>query len=357
MAHELDLTLGTAAFAYTGKAPWHGLGHSLPPGQPIEVWREKAGMLWNIARSRVQYNVNGEMKPFEGRVVLYRDDTGAPLGDVSDGFKIVQPNDILQFQRELCEAHGLTMETAGVLRGGRRFFALAKTGTAIETGTADRKDPALLYVLIATAADGTMSTVTLPTGVRVVCANTWRQAIGENGEKAGKGNRYSHRSVFNADEARHNLGFEVGEAASAFERHGERLRELEARRVKETEAAGFFRALLRPKAEEKPGEAAKPVPAEPKRDPRGLDSLLTAYHAAPGALPGTARGLWEATTYFLDHQRGTDREKRLDSAWLGQGAEMKERAWTMLENLVDFDKTRATLGLADIIAATQAAQG
>ena len=34
--------------AYTNQQPWHGLGHHLPPKQPIEVWADKAGMDWQI---------------------------------------------------------------------------------------------------------------------------------------------------------------------------------------------------------------------------------------------------------------------------------------------------------------------
>ena len=29
MAHMIDTTTGTAAMAYTGKTPWHGLGQTL----------------------------------------------------------------------------------------------------------------------------------------------------------------------------------------------------------------------------------------------------------------------------------------------------------------------------------------
>ncbi len=32
--------------AYAGQAPWHGIGSQLAPNQPIEVWRDRAGMNW-----------------------------------------------------------------------------------------------------------------------------------------------------------------------------------------------------------------------------------------------------------------------------------------------------------------------
>ena len=30
--------------AYAGQKPWHGLGNWLAPQQPIEVWKQQAGM-------------------------------------------------------------------------------------------------------------------------------------------------------------------------------------------------------------------------------------------------------------------------------------------------------------------------
>ena len=30
--------------AYAGDKPWHGLGNKLAPQQPIEAWRQQAGM-------------------------------------------------------------------------------------------------------------------------------------------------------------------------------------------------------------------------------------------------------------------------------------------------------------------------
>ena len=48
--------------AYAGEKPWHGLGNKLAPQQPIEVWKQQAGMDWKIEESEVRYIVDARPK-------------------------------------------------------------------------------------------------------------------------------------------------------------------------------------------------------------------------------------------------------------------------------------------------------
>ena len=127
MAHEVQ------TMAYVGDEPWHGLGNKLSPNQPIEVWAEQAGMNWRIESSDVSYYAQhaagGQLiMPFSDNKVLYRSDTLEPLSVVSQRYQEVQPSEILEFYRDLTEQADFELETAGVLKGGRKFWALAKTG-------------------------------------------------------------------------------------------------------------------------------------------------------------------------------------------------------------------------------------
>jgi hypothetical protein len=82
MAHLVE------QMAYVGAAPWHALGHQLPPKQPLEVWAQKAGMDWTIRETPVRYLAQPEdggsaIMAFDEQKVLYRSDTNAPLSVVS----------------------------------------------------------------------------------------------------------------------------------------------------------------------------------------------------------------------------------------------------------------------------------
>ena len=144
--------------AYAGEKPWHGLGNRLAPQQPIEIWKRQAGMDWKIDEAEVRYVAGshnlGVIHAFPGQKALYRSDTRAPLSVVSKRFQVVQPGQILEFYRDLTACNGFELETAGVLREGRKFWALARTGQSTTLKGRDRVDG---YLLPATACDGTLA--------------------------------------------------------------------------------------------------------------------------------------------------------------------------------------------------------
>lgn len=158
--------------AYAGEKPWHGLDNRLAPQQSIEVWKRQAGMYWKIEEAEVRYvtgNQNlGVIHAFPEQKVLYRSDNRTPLSMVSKRFRAVQPGQILEFYRDLTANSGFELETAGVLREGRKFWALARTGQSTTLKGRDKVDG---YLLLATACDGTLATTAQFTSVRVVCNN------------------------------------------------------------------------------------------------------------------------------------------------------------------------------------------
>jgi len=96
MAHLIE------QMAYVGQIPWHGLGNELTSNQPLDVWAKQAGLDWQIQESPVRFVTNagsplGEILSYPDSKVLYRSDTKAPLSVVGNRFKVVQPEEILEF--------------------------------------------------------------------------------------------------------------------------------------------------------------------------------------------------------------------------------------------------------------------
>lgn len=328
MAHLIE------KMAFTGDIPWHRLGHRLLPKQPLEVWAQQAGMDWTIQETPVRYMTRDPacvepqqaLESFAEHKVLYRSDTGAALSVVGHRYQVVQPREVLEFYRDLTEIGGYEMETAGVLKAGRKFWALARTGQRVALKGSDTVEG---YLLLATSCDGTLATTATPTTVRVVCHNTLTMAI--NGASSNA-IRVPHSTAFDADAIKRQLGI----AVSHWDSFMYRMKALSERKVKTRESMDYFVQVLNGKPSELTSKAAVHQEIDRKqtavpRD-RAAKRLQALYEgqgrgAELAAAKGTAWGLLNAVTEYVDHERrARSRDNRLDSAWFGQGAALKQRA-------------------------------
>ena len=221
------------SMAYVGATPWHGLGNHLEEQQPLEVWAKQAGMDWSILEAPVRFMTGDEqtssIRTFADNKVLYRSDTNAPLSVVSQRYQVVQPREILEFYRDLTEVSGFELETAGVLKGGRKIWALAKTGQSMSLRGNDVTNG---YLLLATACDGTLATTAQFTSIRVVCNNTLAVALANGNRGVVK---VPHNTSFDAQSVKKQLGISV----SAWDEFMYGLKNLSERKVKSAEAQNY----------------------------------------------------------------------------------------------------------------------
>jgi phage/plasmid-like protein (TIGR03299 family) len=252
--------------------------------------------------------------------VLYRSDTKAPLSVVGNRFKVVQPEEILEFYRDLTDVSGFELDTAGVLKGGRKMWALARTG---QSGVLKGSDQTNAYVLLATACDGTMATTAQFTSIRVVCNNTLAVALQDASATAVK---VRHNTVFDANLVKKQLGISV----TAWDDFMYRLKTLSERKVKATEARNYFLKVFTDDTKEGIG----------KTNERAMAKALALYEgegmgATLASSDGTAYGLLNSITEFIDHHRRAKTiDHRVDSAWFGTGAAVKNRALEQAMSLV-----------------------
>jgi len=313
MAHLVE------TMAYVQEKPWHGLGNLLPPNQPMDVWLREAGMEWSIHESEVLFHVNGSkdhgfnIRTNPESKVLFRSDTLAPLSVVSKRYKVVQPREVLEFYRSLVSAGGFELETAGVLKGGRKLWALAKTGQEMML---KGNDQVKAYLLLATSCDGTLCTTAQFTSVRVVCNNTLQMAVGESSGAV----KVPHSTKFDPELVKKELGIGL----SAWEQFMDSIKVLAERKIHKFEAMNFLVEVL--------GDPELPLADQPNQK-----AIQTVYGLVSGggkgsdmpSASGTAWGLLNGITEYVDHQRrARSQDYRLDSAWFGQGAAIKQRAFS-----------------------------
>jgi len=333
MAHQIE------QIAYVGETPWHGLGNQLSPNQPLEVWAQQAGMDWRIESSNVSYMAQNErgqsiIMPFEEQRVLYRSDTHAPLSVVSQRYQEVQPKEILEFYRDLTEQSGFELETAGVLKGGKKFWALARTG---QSTALTSKDVSNGYILLATACDGTLATTAQFTSIRVVCNNTLAIALRGQSSSAGVV-KVPHSTKFDAGKGKQQLGISV----RAWDEHMYEMKQLTQRNVSQQEAKAYFDAVFNNSTMSisDPEEniiqfyrnvAQQVQEKKPEPNGRAMNKALEMFNgqgrgADLSSAKDTAYGLLCSITEFVDHERrAMSTDHRLDSAWFGAGAGLKQR--------------------------------
>jgi phage/plasmid-like protein (TIGR03299 family) len=309
MAHLLE------QMAFVGATPWHGLGNQLDTNQPIEVRAKQAGMDWQIRETPVRFmtgdgdsNVVGS---FPENKVLFRSDTNAPLSVVSQRYKVVQPSEILEFYRDLTEASGMALATAGILKNGRKFWALARTG---QSSTLKGNDVTNGYVLLATACDGTLATTAQFTSIRVVCNNTLAVALGGSTGAV----KVPHNTLFDAQAVKRQLGISV----SKWDSFNYAMKALSERKVQSHEARNYITRAF----------SNSDKAASASANERGMNKVMALFEgngkgAELASAKGTAFGLLNAVTEFVDHERrARSADHRLESAWFGQGAALKEKA-------------------------------
>ena len=317
MSHELTVRAnGAVEFAYLASdgTPWHGLGQALQDGTSIDGWREAAGMDWRIRRSQVRYAVDRDAEQFitlPEQHVLFRSDTNAPLGVVSNKYQVVQPGEVIEFFRDIAKAGGLELSAAGTIYGGKRFWATAKIGEAAPASVADKIGG---YILISTSADGSLATEVRRTTVRTVCKNTLQMAMAD----AKASIKVSHRSVFDPDSIKEFMG--LNNAAWDAFRHT--VTKLANVAMVEEEAADMAAAIF--------GNTDK------VRETAGFKKVLSLFNgegmgATMDGVLGTRWGLLNAVTEYADHHvRARSDENRFVASQWGAGADLKSRALDLL---------------------------
>lgn len=345
MAHLIDQTNGMDAIAFVGQTPWHGLGQSLSPGQPIEVWKREAGLDYTVCREPVQFATRDKvaLSILEDRHVLYRDDTSAGLSVVSKDYRIVQPGEVLDFFGQLADLGGFELETAGALADGKRIWALAKVHDGAPVIGHDTVRP---YVLLATSYDGTLATTAKFTAVRVVCNNTLTMSTGgqdgvgkretdTEGRAVSTLVRVPHSAKFNADEVRRSLGI----VRDVYDKWLIETRML-AEQAMTMDQADIFTFRLVDSITPKPAD--KMVDIRKTRPYRSIMDIFSGQMIGGELTGGLNRWrMLNAVTEWTDWQRGRSNDTRIQSAWFGASDALKSQAYKMLASNESFRVMKA----------------
>lgn len=353
MSHEISITNDGIAEAYYANVPaWHGLGSVVQGARTSKEAIRLAHLDWDVEALPLftqaptmtpdgvvyQDGAHGTVK-LDSHVALVRTDTGAVLGVSGSDYGIVLNREAFGALDRLAQDGQVFYESAMALRGGRLVVLLARL-PGVDQVTA--KDAVHRYVMLVTSHDGTRALQIIPTAVRVVCANTWRAAIGRGGDVALS---FRHTSGIKQNVA---AGISAVRAANEmFDRDFAMAKRLVERQLRAEEWLSILDTLI-------------PVP-DKQAAPRAWQNATTArsdldllYRTEPtcnlDGIGGTAWAAFNAVTHYVDHGArfrgrpgsfgGTPQEAAFYSRSFGVGNDMKVRAKNAFSALVPVEAGR-----------------
>lgn len=312
MAHMVE------TMAYAGEVPWHGLGVSVPHDLSPAQMLDKAGLDWTVRKVPAFAQV-GDQRVNVGRSALVRSSDNTVLDVVTNDWNPVQNSEAFEFFHEYCAAGDMEMHTAGSLRNGQIVWALAKVKESFELFKGDTIES---YLLFTNPHKFGQSIDVRFTPIRVVCNNTLTLSLSSNTDRMVK---KSHRTAFNAEEIKEQLGI----ATNKLAKYKEMAEFLGSKRYTDESLKDYFNRVFPVIAYDKEkGPQRKEVSKSAAR-------ALAVVENQPGAQ--YAEGSWwqafNAVTYLTDHRIGRSADNRLTSAWFGANKNLKLKA---LETAVEF---------------------
>ena len=177
MSHEIE---NDTKFYSLREPAWHGLGYVSETVMTIDEALVAADMDFEWSTHPVSttvFDANGIESleiPEKFAVVRTnrRNSERSAYGPVGKQYTVHSANEIFSFIDEL-QGGGAVLETVGSLGRGEREFIVVKLPDEVMVGGTDRTS---LYLTGTTAFDGSAATRFDLTGVRIVCANTWKFA-------------------------------------------------------------------------------------------------------------------------------------------------------------------------------------
>jgi len=189
MAHNLDITAGTATALFAREDAWHKLGTTLPDAFTAEDAMD-IGHLggWNVRKAPLTLH---DASPDDDAEVAILDvpDRWATvrtnpingrtdyLGVVGKSYSPIQNEEHCELLNALVGESGAHFDTAGALCGGRQVFITMKLPETMLIGGVDQLD---VYIAALNSHDGTSAFRLMTTPVRIVCANTQAAALRDN---------------------------------------------------------------------------------------------------------------------------------------------------------------------------------
>lgn len=181
MSHAIDFTGNSKGNAvYANKPAWHGHGTVL---DHAFNWKEAlvhGGLGFVVGMRPCGFMAeDGTWVEDPTMRVTVRLDSNKPLGYVSPDYHVFQNTDALEAMGTVLDEAGVQYEAAGVLKGGRTIWLLARMPEKISV----HGDVLERFALLSTSHDGSSKVRLQPENLRVECNNMLQAALGRGNKR------------------------------------------------------------------------------------------------------------------------------------------------------------------------------
>ena len=331
-----DLTInsdGQIEMFYTGEAPWHRLGTEVSHALTSEEAIKAANMDWNVVTRPVLYTTPDSFIPKEipNRVAVVREDTNEVFTVASDRYTPLPNRKAFEFFDSVVGAGQAIYHTAGTINGGKKLWILAKLDGELKV---TNNDILHKYILLGSSHDSSMPLSMMFTTVRVVCSNTFSLALDMNQKSNGIKFTAKHTPSISTKAVSARQTLDLAEAY--FENLMVGINGLVEHEWSSIDMKRFTYTLF-------DLDVDKSIEEQRKNKAYAADKVIDLFSNGRGNGTNTKWDAFNAVTEYVDYNRPVGHKvetgesnslevvnKRLNDAWYGSGADLKQRAWDLL---------------------------
>lgn len=318
MSANLLMQNGQASMFYINEVPWHGLGTRLAQPATAQAAIQAARLDWKVVKLPLFAGSKRIPVPDRFAVVRRTGDliqrTDPVLGVVSNEYTPLQNAQAFQFFDPIVGQEAAIYHTAGALGNGERVWILAKLPGHIRVVGDDITEK---YLLLSNSHDGKSSVTIKFTPVRVVCQNTLTLALND-----GSAWRVSHHAdIHQKLKQAHQMMGLINDRFADLEQSFQAMSRVQL----DTSRLSEYLAAVCPEVTEPDKQLLV------QRDRSWSEFFFD--QGKGNRLAGVTGTLWagfNGVTEWIDHRKTRQNaNQRFSSAWFGESARIKSRAFSV----------------------------
>lgn len=309
---------GEAEKASTLLRPWADVSKAVSKPSTVAEAMKAGSLDWDVVMCSLVTADEARLEIPE-HFATVKQDTQTILGVVGSQYTIIQNRDAFSFFDHALSKGSATIEAVGSIDDDRRVFAVAKLPEIAEILPGDTIEH---YILLVTSHDGSSALQAVFTPTRTLCQNMVFASI----KTAKQSVRLKHtKNVSDSIKIAHSV---VNQGNAYWLRIQGAFRYMATREADKARLTEVLQELFPSKIDSKSLEMYTPSQTLEVRN--RIEALFDGQAAGAPEAGHTDWGIYNAITYYIDHERNNRVGSRWESSVFGTGVAIRQRAFDIL---------------------------